>query len=100
MKKRVTLAVFFGLILALFTEAILTLLQALQERRLLFRGPRRPWIALPLAAAHPTPLPVPRATTAVQGSRSSVSQLRHSNHPHPIKPRAYPRQHRRASAGS
>lgn len=100
MKKRVSSAVFLGLILALLAEAILTLFQALQERRICFGGLRRSWIALPLAAPHPTPLPVQRTTTAARGSRSGASQPRRSTHPQPVKPQAHSRPHRRASAGS
>ena len=51
MKKRFSLALLFGLLLALLAEAILTLFQALQGGCLRFRWMRRSWIVLPPPAA-------------------------------------------------
>lgn len=100
MKKRVSLAVLLGLILALLAEAILTLLQAFQKGRIRFRGPRHSWIPLPLAAANPTPLSIQRTTTAGEGSRFGASPPRRASHPQPATPLARPRPRSRASAGS
>ena len=66
MKKRFSLALLFGLLLALLAEAILTLFQTLQGGRLRFRWMRRSWIALPPPAAPTAPLPVQRKSTAIE----------------------------------
>ncbi len=66
MKKRLSLALLFGLLLALLAEAILTLLQTLQGGRIRFRWMRRAWIALPPPAAPTAPLPAQRTNTAVE----------------------------------
>lgn len=100
MKKRVSMAVLLGLILALLAEAILTLLQAFQEGRIQVRWPRRAWIPLHLTAEEPPPLLIQRTSTAVQKRRSGASPRRRSDHPQPATPLARPRPRSRASAGS
>ena len=68
MKKRFSLALLFGLLLALVAEAILAPFKALQGGRIRFRWMCRSWIALPPPAAHTAPLLAQRTNTAVRAT--------------------------------
>lgn len=89
MKKRVSLVVLLCLILALLAEAILTLLQAFQEGRIRFRGPRRSWIALPPSDSSTAPRPAQRTATAVQALPAARPASRRS-HAHQLPPAEAP----------